>query len=53
MAKKKEKNNKIKEIEDAMKRFPKIVKLQERAHQHEMKIRKAFGKLSLKPTKGK
>ena len=46
-----EKENKAKldQIKKAMKAFPKEVRRQELAHRHEMKIRKAFGKLSLDP----
>lgn len=44
----KEKDAKVREIEDAMKDFPKEVKRQERAWRHEKKIRKGFRKLSLK-----
>ena len=40
----KEAKAKLKEIKKAMKAFPKEVRRQERAHQEEMKIRKAFGK---------
>lgn len=44
---KKENEAKIREMKKAMKQFPKEIRLQERAHREEMKIRKAFGKLSL------
>lgn len=44
---------KLRAIEKAMESFPKFVRLQERAHREEMKIRKAFGKLSLEPKKAK
>jgi Transglycosylase SLT domain len=48
----KEAKAKLKEIKKAMKSFPKEVRRQERAHREEMKIKKAFGKLSLhRPSK--
>ena len=40
-------------IEKAMELFPKEVRRQERAHRHEMKIQKAFGKICLTPSKVK
>jgi hypothetical protein len=40
---------KLREIEEAMKSFPKEVRRQERAYRAELKIRKAFGKISLEP----
>jgi hypothetical protein len=44
---------KLRAINEALKAFPAEVRRQERAHREEMKIRKAFGKLSLKPVKSK
>lgn len=44
---------KLKEIKKAMNSFPQEVRRQERAHREEMKVRKAFGKLSLKPKNSK
>lgn len=49
----KEAKAKLKEIDQALKSFPKEVRRQERAHREEMKVRKAFGKLSLEPKKTK
>ena len=47
----KESKAKLLEIEKAMKSFPKEVRRQERVYLAEMKIRKAFGKISLEPEK--
>jgi hypothetical protein len=44
---------KLKEIKKAMESFPKEVRRQERAYREEMKIRKAFGSLSLIPQSNK
>ncbi len=44
---------KLNEIKKSMESFPKEVRRQERAHREEMKVRKAFGKLSLEPKKVK
>jgi hypothetical protein len=49
----KEAKAKLKEIKKAMESFPKEIRRQERAHREEMKIRKAFGKLSFKIAEGK
>ncbi len=43
----------LREIKTAMNSFPKKVRRQERTHREEMKVRKAFGKLSLEPKKTK
>lgn len=43
----KEAKAKLKEIKKAMEAFPAEIRRQERAHREEMKIKKAFGKLSL------
>lgn len=43
----KEARAKLKEMNKAMESFPKEVRRQERAYREEMKVRKAFGKLSL------
>ncbi len=43
----------LREMKEALKGFPKEVRRQERAHRHDMKIEKAFGKLCLVPTKSK
>ncbi len=45
----KEAKAKLLEIEQAMKSFPNEVRRQERAYREEIKIRKAFGKISLAP----
>ncbi len=47
----KESQAKLQEIKKAMQSFPQEVRRQERAHREEMKIQKAFGKLSLEPKK--
>ena len=46
---KKIQDTKFREIENAMKAFPAEVRRQEREYRHEMKIRKAFGKIDLHP----
>lgn len=45
----KEAKAKLKEIKKAMESFPREVRRQERDHREEMKVRKAFGSLSLTP----
>jgi hypothetical protein len=45
----KESKAKLRAIKKAMESFPEEVRRQERAHHEEMKIRKAFGKISLEP----
>lgn len=49
----KEAKAKLREIEKAMESFPAEVRRQERAYREEMKVRKAFGDLSLKLKKAK
>ena len=49
----KEAKAKLKEIKKAMESFPREVRRQEWAHREEMKIRKAFGKLSIASKKPK
>ena len=47
----KEGKAKLREINEAMKSFPKEIRRQERAYREEMKVIRAFGKLSLEPKK--
>lgn len=47
---KKENDAKLREMKKALRSFPAAVRRQERAYKEEMKIRKAFGKLSLLPS---
>jgi hypothetical protein len=49
----KESKAKLRNIKKAMESFPKEVRRQELAHREDMKMRKAFGKLSLEPRKAK
>jgi hypothetical protein len=49
----KEYKAKLREIKKAIAAFPNEVRRQERAYREEMKIIKAFGKLSLNPPKAK
>jgi hypothetical protein len=49
----KESKVKLQRIEKAMESFPKEVRRQERAYRQEMKVRAAFGKISLEPKKVK
>ena len=46
--KKKEWQAKLLKMEKAMEAFPQEVRRQERAHREDLKVRKAFGKISLK-----
>jgi predicted CopG family antitoxin len=49
----KEAKAKLKELKKAMDSFPDEVRRQVRAHREEMKVQKAFGKLSLKHGSGR
>ena len=49
----KESRAKLLGIKKAMESFPKEVRRQERAHREQMKVQKAFGKLSLEALKTK
>ena len=49
----KEAKTKLKEIKKSLDSFPKEIRRQERAHQEEMKVQKAFGKISLETKRAK